>query len=127
MVTITGELIQSGASDVGGWTAQQFKLLGLKYPQPHGWKRRVIGTQITIDAAEQFLRLKNTSKAMQAKISGTTPPENRNMSQKNRRKQAEHDAAHWKQEAEYWEKKYRTLLDEMQESRMDQELSDITR
>jgi len=55
MVTITAELIDSGKSAAGGYSRAQLALLGVAWPPVSGWKRQVIGTQITREAATDFV------------------------------------------------------------------------
>jgi hypothetical protein len=55
MVTITNELIESGKSAAGGYSKAQLALLGVTWPPLSGWKKRVIGSQITSDEAARFV------------------------------------------------------------------------
>ncbi|WP_080411132.1 GIY-YIG nuclease family protein [Burkholderia ubonensis] len=49
---ITEELLVAGASAGGGYTRRQLELLGVK--QVAGWKKAVIGTEISDEAAREF-------------------------------------------------------------------------
>jgi hypothetical protein len=55
MVTITNELIESGKSPAGGYSKAQLALLSVAWPPHSGWKRQVVGGQITSDAAAEFV------------------------------------------------------------------------
>jgi len=56
MMTITDAFLESGRTVRGGWTRAQLAAIGVPWPPPHKWKRRIVGKQITLDAAERFLR-----------------------------------------------------------------------
>lgn len=60
-VLITDELIEAGKSARGGWSREQLRLLGIPWPPPAGWKRKVLGARIRADSAEQFIRLRDRS------------------------------------------------------------------
>jgi hypothetical protein len=114
---ITEELLRAGAGSTGQWTQKQLELLGAGRANNKGWKRRIIGTTITIDAAEEFIRLKGSSKAQ------------RNMKRKADQKQQrdlakELDVA--LAEAAYWKRRYREVVQELEGTRMDHELQAIT-
>lgn len=55
MVTITNDLIESGKSAAGGYSKAQLALLGVAWPPISGWKRQVIGRQITSYEATSFV------------------------------------------------------------------------
>jgi hypothetical protein len=55
MVTITDDLIESGKSVAGGYSKAQLVLLGVAWPPVTGWKKQIIGSQITSDAAARFV------------------------------------------------------------------------
>ena len=56
---ITNELIEEGKSSKGGWNNEQFKCLGELKFAVKGWKKRVIGTEVSKDAIKRFLELKD--------------------------------------------------------------------
>jgi hypothetical protein len=58
-IILTHELIESGQSRVGGWSAAQLLLLGIQWPPRQGWKRRLVGTQIKRSDFQKFLALKD--------------------------------------------------------------------
>ena len=45
-----------GRSERGGWTKDQLALLGVTWPPEAGWIYRVMGDQITEEAARAFLQ-----------------------------------------------------------------------
>ena len=57
IVTITDDLIESGKSAAGGYSKAQLALLGVAWPPVSGWKKDVIGRQITSDAAAKFMAI----------------------------------------------------------------------
>jgi hypothetical protein len=58
---ITMQWLEEHRSQRGAWTADQFQAIGLAWPPPRGWKRRVIGKEISDEARARF------EKAMRAK------------------------------------------------------------
>lgn len=65
---LTNDLIVAGFSDGGGVTRQQIELLGVEYPPKSGWKKRLIGTDISQEKYDFFIKLRNSSKKMQKKF-----------------------------------------------------------
>lgn len=55
---VTKEFIESGMSERGGWNKAQFECLGIPWPPQGGWKRKIIGAEITQEKADLFLALK---------------------------------------------------------------------
>lgn len=55
LVTITDSLIESGKSASGGYSKAQLAVLGVPWPPVSGWKKDVIGRQITSDAFAKFV------------------------------------------------------------------------
>lgn len=55
---VTLELLAAGASSKGGWSREQLHILGVPWPPPSGWKKRVIGQSIPPHEAEKFVALK---------------------------------------------------------------------
>jgi hypothetical protein len=58
MVLITYQFIASGVSCRGGFSRSQYSLLGVPFPPPKGWKKRVIGTEISEHDAMCFQALR---------------------------------------------------------------------
>lgn len=54
---ITSELLKAGVSIKGGLSKLQAELLGLPWPLPKGWKRTIIGEEISEENASEFIRL----------------------------------------------------------------------
>jgi hypothetical protein len=121
-VEITLALIEKGASDSGGWTRAQAKLLGLKWPFKKGWKHRVIGTRISQRDADEFLSLRNTSKAQQNRLqqeSGIIHRAHPN-DKDGRIRELEEEVLHW-------QRRYNEVVRELEEGReLDSEFHDIT-
>lgn len=55
---ITKEFIEKGAVNKIGISSTQFKLLGVGYPPMKGWKKTIIGKEISEDKANQYLSMK---------------------------------------------------------------------
>jgi hypothetical protein len=67
MVIITAKFIHENSTKNGGWTATQFKALGLTWAdKTHGWINRIVGKEITDEAAQAFI----DGKAIYSKGSG---------------------------------------------------------
>lgn len=60
LITITDTLVERGKSAAGGFSKAQLSLLGIAWPPAAGWKKQIIGQQITEEAAAQFIS--NTQK-----------------------------------------------------------------
>ena len=59
-VVVTRSLMLSGMSKKGGWSKEQLSLLGVKWPPPSGWRRRVESFLIISgDTAKEFVALKD--------------------------------------------------------------------
>lgn len=56
---IINEIIKEGKSSNGGWSSEQFKCLGELEFAVKGWKKRVIGTDVSKEAIKRFLELKD--------------------------------------------------------------------
>lgn len=67
-VVLTHELIESGKSNVGGWTRKQIEALGVTWPPKAGWKAALVGTEMAKEDFDAFVALKNTSKAMKGRL-----------------------------------------------------------
>jgi len=59
MIRITVDLIQAGRSRRGAWTRKQLALIGVAWPPPKGWKRRIIGEPILESVATEFVALRD--------------------------------------------------------------------
>ena len=64
---LTNDLIVAGFSDSGGVTRQQIERLGVEYPPKSGWEKRLIGTVISQEKYDFFIKLRNSSKKEQKK------------------------------------------------------------
>lgn len=56
MVEVTNAWLHQHASNPSktAWTGAQFKILGVSWPPVHGWKRKVLGRQLTEEQADAF-------------------------------------------------------------------------
>ena len=61
-VEITEKFLVSGMTSGCGINKDQFKILGLEYPAPKGWKQSLIGKRIPKETAEKFIALKGVHK-----------------------------------------------------------------
>jgi len=57
-VTITADFLDEGSNCGAGWTKQQARLLGVKWPLKKGWARRAIGKKISLEKAHRFLEIR---------------------------------------------------------------------
>lgn len=57
-IILTKQIIQSVATGSIGFTSQQLLLLGVSIPPTKGWKKRLVGTEITTENYQQLLSLK---------------------------------------------------------------------
>lgn len=51
---ITHEWVKQNMTKNGGYTRSQLELIGVPWPPPKGWKRRVRGNLIDDDSARAF-------------------------------------------------------------------------
>lgn len=65
---ISKEFIEKGAKSRVGITSTQFKLLGTGYPPMKGWKKAIIGKEISDKNADLYLRLKGVDSRKAGKI-----------------------------------------------------------
>lgn len=54
---ITMEFLMAGATQRGAYKRRQVELLGEEWPPTKGWKKKIIGKEISDEAAEEFIRL----------------------------------------------------------------------
>ena len=57
---ITHQLIESGMSDMGGWSRNQLALIGVPWPPKRGWKSRIVGNDISDSSAARFVAMRKT-------------------------------------------------------------------
>lgn len=55
---ITEEELESSRSLRGGWTANQFELIGVDWPPLSGWKKEILKTPIPEDNIVRFISLR---------------------------------------------------------------------
>ena len=58
---ITEEFIEKIASPRGGWNRPQLALLGVDWPPERGWKRRILGKEISEETAKRLEDLRDTT------------------------------------------------------------------
>jgi hypothetical protein len=63
---ITKQFLESGMSNPGAWTREQLELIGVSWPPRKGWKKQLIGKEISPWDAELFLSLNKKPKTRQA-------------------------------------------------------------
>lgn len=56
---LTEELIEAGRSLNGGWSRAQTSCLGVPWPLEHGWKKDMIGVEVSESDYARFLALKD--------------------------------------------------------------------
>ena len=57
-VEIDEEILDRARTPRGGWTKAQLEVLGVGWPPPQGWRRRVVGQLATRSAIERFVKLR---------------------------------------------------------------------
>lgn len=57
-VTLTADHVEAGRSGNGGWSREQFRLVGVDWPPAAGWKGRVIGRRFPGSDVAAFIRLR---------------------------------------------------------------------
>lgn len=55
---VTAKFVTQGQSFRGGWSRRQLEILDVTWPPSRGWRKQVVGREITDDAAKEFLSLK---------------------------------------------------------------------
>jgi hypothetical protein len=65
---ITEEFIEKIASPRGGWNRPQLALLGVDWPPTTGWKRRLIGMEISEETARRLEELSETTRMQRRAI-----------------------------------------------------------
>jgi len=56
---ITEDCFKSWMTDAGGYTRAQLNLLNVEWPPVHGWKERLIDTEITDELYKEILAAKH--------------------------------------------------------------------
>jgi hypothetical protein len=56
LITLTHERLERARTPKGGYTAKQLKLLGIGWPAPKGWKKRLTGQKIVLGRFIEFVR-----------------------------------------------------------------------
>lgn len=56
---ITEQVLKQAESINGAWSRKQLETIGIKWPPPKGWKKRIIGTEIQDSKIKKLLLLKN--------------------------------------------------------------------
>ena len=51
-------LLKAGKSPKGAWNKRQMEVLGVQWPPRKGWKARLIGTELSTVAAQNFVDLR---------------------------------------------------------------------
>ncbi len=58
-MVVTEELLERGKSIRGGWSREQFHVLGIDFPPSKGWKKSILGEYISEIDANFFVELKD--------------------------------------------------------------------
>ena len=72
MFVVTESWLIEHQSKAGAWTADQLAAIGVAWPPAHGWKRTVIGKQISDDARARFEQALRAKQARQALAGSAT-------------------------------------------------------
>jgi hypothetical protein len=68
-VTLTENLIRAMATNGCGFTREQMDILGVGWPPPKGWIKRLIGTAIPEDTYSRLLAMKGKGRKWRAENS----------------------------------------------------------
>lgn len=55
---VTEKFLLANTTPGGQWNAKQLAVLGIQWPPTKGWKQRVIGMEISEEAARRFSELR---------------------------------------------------------------------
>jgi len=56
---ITENLLKQAISSNGSYSYKQMKLMGLSVPPKKGWQKKLVGLEITMEAADELVGLKD--------------------------------------------------------------------
>lgn len=56
---ITEQVLKDAESINGAWSRKQLEIIGVKWPPPKGWKKKILGTEIEYSKIKKLLSLKN--------------------------------------------------------------------
>lgn len=59
-VRLTSAHLEAAKSDAGGWTRKQLALLGVDWPYPKGWVKRVVGLRFAGSVVAELIRIRKT-------------------------------------------------------------------
>lgn len=65
---LTDEHIEGARSEKGGWNKHQLHILGVAWPPPKGWKKKLAGSEIDPEVFEEFRRLGTICKQERAEL-----------------------------------------------------------
>lgn len=72
-MVLTAKIIDAGASTNGGWNKEQLAILGISWPPVKGWKRRLIGTQISEHQYANFIARRGRKRSGEPRKNFTSP------------------------------------------------------
>ncbi|HSH24581.1 MAG TPA: hypothetical protein VLA13_03480 [Massilibacterium sp.] len=67
---ITEQILKEAESINGAWSRKQLETIGIKWPPPKGWKKKIIGTKVDKSKIQKLLSLKNKHIESKLKIGG---------------------------------------------------------
>jgi len=56
---VTGKILEQGKSKRGAWSRAQVEALGVSWPLTGGWKKNLIGKEVSEEQVAEFLALKD--------------------------------------------------------------------
>lgn len=73
-IRLTSKLLHEAATDgYSGWNREQLELLGMSWPMPAGWLRRLVGKDVPLENWEKVMALKGTKRGERAGILAGVP------------------------------------------------------
>lgn len=58
-IAITQQILNAGKNQTGGWTRAQVEVLGVDWPFTSGWRKRIIGTEVSAEVIRKFYALRD--------------------------------------------------------------------
>jgi hypothetical protein len=62
LLTLSGEMIHGAATQSNGWNRKQLSVLGVPWPPPSGWLKKLEGRKVMFWQWQKFLSLRTVKK-----------------------------------------------------------------
>ncbi len=64
---LSNELLELSKTKTGGYTKEQLNIIGVSWPPPKGWKKKITNTMLPYDIIDAFVRHNNNNFLLQGK------------------------------------------------------------